>query len=116
MAVPDQHQRFDDAGPPEEFPIYLTSEDRGYQRLVFGRRGELVDFAVMQQLLIGKDWVDVLRFDCRHGRFHVHRFTQRGLESKTDLGDVSDLEGKYDMAVDDITANWEENRRRYRDG
>ena len=83
---------------------------------MFGRRGELVDFAVMQQLLIGKDWVDVLRFDCRHGRFHVHRLTQRGLESKTDLGDVSDLEGKYDMAVDDITANWEENRRRYRDG
>jgi hypothetical protein len=116
VAVPDQHQRHDDEDPPEEFPVYLTSEDRGYQRLVFGRWGRLVDFAIMQQLFLGEDWVDVVRFDCRHGSFHVHRFTRWGLRSRDKLGDLRDLEAKYDMAVEDIAANWEENRRRYLDG
>jgi hypothetical protein len=56
-----------------------------------------------------------VRYDC-HGSFHVHRYTKRGQESKTELGDLDDLDGKFDGAVAEMLEDWEENRRRYLNG
>jgi hypothetical protein len=111
--MPERRQRA--GGVRYDFPIYLSPEDRAHLRIDVGPRGRLLDFAVMQQILIAGEWADVVRYDC-HGGFHVHRFTRRGSESRTELGDLSDLDRKYDAAVDDILDNWEENRRRYLDG
>jgi hypothetical protein len=55
---------------------------------------------------------EVVRYDC-HGSVHVHRFTQRGAETKTKLCDLDDIDRGYDVAVAGILDHWEENRRRY---
>jgi hypothetical protein len=77
--------------------------------------GRLIDFAVMQQLALGEAWDDVVRYDC-HGSFHVHRFTRGGLETKTQLGDLSNLDAKFVRAVMEVLRDWEENLQRYLDG
>ena len=35
-----------------DFPIHLSPEDRAHLRIDVGPRGRLLDFAVMQQILI----------------------------------------------------------------
>jgi hypothetical protein len=43
----------------------------------------------------------VVRYDC-HESVHVHRFTLRGAETRTELCDLDDLDRGYDAAVADI--------------
>ena len=115
MVVPDRRQSDSEEGISYDFPIYLTPEDRAHLRLLVGPRGKLLDFAIMQDILIAGDWMPVVRFDC-HENFHVHRFRIGGVESRTVLGDRNDLDQKFDTAVADMLQHWEENRRRYLDG
>ena len=113
--MPNRRQGDSEEGIRYDFPIYLSPEDRAHLRIVVGNRGQLIDFALMQEVLFARAWVDVVRYDC-HRSFHVHRYTKRGQESKTELGDLDDLDGKFDRAVAEMLEDWEENRRRYLNG
>jgi hypothetical protein len=120
VAVADR-QRDGEERTEEVFTMYLSSvrdrrlslEDRACQRLVWDHRDKLVDFAIMQQILVAKDWSDVVRYDCCHGSFHVHRFTRQGAESRIEIGDLSNLDRNYDIAAEAVAEDWEQNRRRY---
>jgi hypothetical protein len=79
--VPNRRQGDSEEGIRCDFPIYLSPEDRAHLRIVVGYRGQLIDFALMQEVLFAGAWVDVVRYDC-HRSFHVHRFTRRGQESE----------------------------------
>jgi hypothetical protein len=54
-----------------------------------------------------------IRLSWKLPRPSVH---QEGQESKTELGDLDDLDGKFDGAVAEMLEDWEENRRRYLNG
>ena len=125
VAVPDPRQSEGEEVTEEVYHMYLTSkrdgrlslEDRACQRLKWDRRTKSLDFAIMQQILVvANDWPDVVRYDCCHGTFHVHRFFRRRPESRTEIGDLSDLDRNYDIAAEAVVEGWEENRRRYLDG
>jgi hypothetical protein len=115
VAVGDRGQRDGVNEDEETFEIHLGQEDRALQRLRW-RGKRLVDFAIMQQLLLAGTWADVVRYDCCHGTFHVHRFTRWGRESRTEIGDLSDLDWNFDYAADAVVAGWETNRWRYLNG
>jgi hypothetical protein len=115
VAVPNRRQSDEEEGIRYDFPIFLTSEDRAHLRIVVGPRNQLIDFAIVQEILLAGEWAAVLRYDC-HGSFHVHRFTRRGAESKTELGDRSDLGRKFDEAAEDLRDHWQDHRWRYLNG
>ena len=48
--MPERRQRA--GGVRYDFPIHLSPEDRAHLRIDVGPRGRLLDFAVMQQILI----------------------------------------------------------------
>lgn len=102
----------DEEGVQYDFPIHLSQTDRAHLRFVIAPRNRLVDFALVQQLLSAGTWREVVRFDC-HGSVHIHRFTQSGAETRTEICDLDDIDRGYDVAVADIFDHWEENRRRY---
>lgn len=107
----------DEYGDPQEFKVPLGDDDRAVVRMVFGMRGQLLDFALVQQLRDGGRWRDVVRYDCSHGEVHEDRYVkgQRGATKKEICG-LGEIEDGYKVAEDAIFEGWEENRRRYFDG
>jgi hypothetical protein len=108
----------DDEGITHDFPIYLSDESRAHLRMVVGPRNRLLYFALMHQIQVAEEWVNVLRYDCSHGYVHVHRFKRGKAEpvAKRRVCDLDDIDRGYDEAVADVLGNWQENRRRYLNG
>jgi hypothetical protein len=117
VAVVERRQRRQEEGTRDDIDIYFNESrmHRVHVRLEENPSSELRDFAIMQQTLRDGTWVDVVRYDCCHGSFHVHRFTWRGSESREQLGDRSNLDKKFRRATVDILKDWEQNWRRYLD-
>jgi hypothetical protein len=101
-------------GKLDVIPMPLTEEDRIILRMVTGLRGQLLDFALTQQVRDGGQWRDVVRYDCAHGKVHMDRFTkgQSGATKKEICG-LEQIEEGYEIAKDAIFDGWEENRWRY---
>ncbi len=100
-----------------DFPIFLTDDDRGHVRVVTGSWGQLVDFAVAQQVRVDGEWHDVLRYDCAHGTVHLDQYRKgRKKPTKKAVCGLDQIEEGYKEAEEAIFDHWEENRRRYFDG
>jgi hypothetical protein len=106
----EEHHTFDD------YPVYLTDDDRAHVRTVSGSRGQLIDFAVVQQVRVDGEWRDVLRYDCAHGEIHLHRYRQGRKPIKRAVCGLDQIEEGYSRADHAIFGQWQENRRRYFDG
>lgn len=115
-AAPDADEE-DEFGEVQEYKIPLGENDRVVLRMVIGMRGQLLDFALVQQVLDGGRWSDVVRYDCSHGEVHEHRFVKRQRSTiKKEICGLTEIEDGYKVAEDVIFDGWEENRRRYFDG
>lgn len=98
----------------------LGSDDRIHVRY-FLHEGRVVEFAMMQQAMVGPDeWADVVKVDCCHDEVHVHRYSSAGVQvSRTvirPIRSLDDVETGLDEAEELIYEHWEENRRRWNDG
>jgi len=115
-ASPDADEG-DEPGKVEEYKAPLGESDRVVVRIVIGMRGQLLDFALIQQVRDGERWRDVVRYDCSHGEVHEDRYMkgQKGATKKEICG-LAEIEDGYKIAEDAIFDGWEENRRRYFDG
>jgi hypothetical protein len=111
------------AEPTEEFVYFseLSTSDRLVERLVVGSWGQLVSFAVTQQVHLDGDWKDVVRYDCAHGLVHKDNFRKSRAGSKKEKmtplkpGSTT-LEETHDEVWEALQGSWEENRRRYLNG
>lgn len=105
-----------DTSEETEYQVYLgaAGEDRVIVRLVT-ERGQLIDFAMIQETIDGGQWRAVVRYDCSHGTVHVHRFRHGGRRpmSKKVVATLEDIETAFLLAERGIYDAWEENRRVY---
>ena len=125
MSAPPEPSASETTDPSEEpvttstFPVPLSDEDRMVVRLTTGQWDQIVDFAIMQQVLVEGKWRDVVRYDCAHGRVHAHafRFGRDDPVKEWDLRGCDDLEDGYKRAWGVILSEWQASHRRYfRDG
>jgi hypothetical protein len=104
-------------GEVEEFKAPLGDDDRVVVRLVTGMRGQLLDFALIQQVRDGGRWRDVVRYDCAHGEVHEDRYVKgRKGATKKEICHLGEIEDGYKYADKAVFDRWEENRRRYFNG
>lgn len=77
--------------------------------------GQVVEFSLNHRALIGDEWKEVIRYDTRHGRLHVHRFWRPQGNQVTYLEEPrcrpTDRSEKLQAARDDIIEGWERHRR-----
>ncbi len=92
-------------------------------RLQLDERDRVVEFAVMQMTRYGESYREVARVDTAHGTVHVHQLygnqdDQDGqvIRDLYKIESQEDVEHGLDLAIDFIQDNWDENRRRWRDG
>lgn len=109
----------EECDPEEQSDWPLDLENRLIMRR-WTRDGRLVDFALVHE---AKDdhgnWAQVAEIDCKHGEVHKH---QRYLYSDgpgrrtviKEIRDQSDIEESFDPALNDISDNYEEHLRRWR--
>jgi hypothetical protein len=111
---PSQDADEEEEGQVEVIPMPLTDEDRIILRMETGLRGQLLDFAFVQQVKDGGQWQDVVRYDCEHDTVHMHRFTKGGTgTSRKEICGLDQIEEGYEIVNNAIFDGWEENRRRY---
>lgn len=84
---------------------------------------KLVEFAVLQRVLIGRTWHDVVLIDsCHHDEVHAHwytRATDDDLRTRQTLMPITcrdDLDAGYDMAYEMVFKSWERNVERWQHG
>lgn len=101
------------------YSIDLGPSDRLVIRLNEDPHEQIVEFAVVQQTLVGGTWEEVLRVDTAHAEVHVHHFRRAGGESREVLATITgpnDVTRGYDEAYAMVLAGWNDNVRRWRDG
>jgi hypothetical protein len=96
-------------------PVYV---DEGHRVTVRQQdcRGQLLDFALIQERFVEGSWQVVVRIDCCHGEVHMHRMNASGLEFRRDVllpitGQACVAEG-YEKAERIVFDEWSENVRR----
>jgi len=85
-------------------------------------RGKVVDFAIMQQVLVEDEWTEVTRIDTKHGEVHRHNFTCDGAEDRiviekipTACGNSWDfVDSWFQKALDIMFNEWESRRTEWR--
>jgi hypothetical protein len=88
--------------------------------MLYDLRDNLVDFAFM--LMTGTPGAQhqVARADIRHTGLHVHWFHQDGTQLRREeirqVTALPDVRAAYNDALDRVTDNWEEYKRRWRHG
>ena len=123
MADAGERPRFLGQFDPEELSeddlnvFDLGPDCRCIQRMTY-YKGRVVAFAIMQEIRHEGEWVVVIRADTCHDQAHWHRFAKRKAEQidrrpLCDLTSIDDVEQGFDDASDLITAQWEENIRRW---
>lgn len=83
-------------------------------------RDRLHGYAVMHMTWSGKGLEQVVRIDTRHQEVHLHQFGRGGVELSRRclriIQSLRDIEEGYDEALELITENWEEHKRRWQRG
>lgn len=76
--------------------------------------GRVVSFSVNYRAVIKGEWIEVIRYDTRHGRLRVHEFWPAGAERVTPLEELParDYTDALRYAMDDLDANWNTYRRK----
>jgi hypothetical protein len=116
-ASPDAEEEAEEYGTLEDYPIYLTEDDRAHVRTVRGLRKQLLDFALVQQVKVDGKWCDVVRYDCAHDEVHVDTYRKgRKKPTKKKVCGLDEIEDGYNRAEAAIFDRWQENRRRYFNG
>lgn len=122
MSQEPAEAEFMDQFPPEEriehppLKYDLGPDAEVVQRWVEWR-GRIVWFAMIHHVLVGEEWVEVIRADTCHDEAHVHRFDKNGAELKRQtlcsLSTIDDVDRGWDAAADLVMDQWEENLRRW---
>lgn len=102
---------------------FIGPGEKIWMRLLTDQTDRLVDFAVMQMTLVGNRYVQVARVDSKHGTVHVHQLFRATPDDtfghRREMFEIScqeDVERGLEAGVDFVTENWEEHKRRWRDG
>jgi len=75
--------------------------------------GEVLAFVVQLECFFEDGgWAPVVRYDTAHGFAHRDKLRPKGETDKTEMPVGTYKEG-LNYAIDDLKANWQENRRRY---
>jgi hypothetical protein len=89
-------------------------------RMLHDLRDNLVDFAVILMTGAPGTLQTVARVDIRHTGLHVHWFRQDGellrREEISPVTTLAEVQAAYNEALDRITRDWEEYKRRWRHG
>lgn len=121
-AEPEEYRPPDRSRCDEEpWAASLSESDRIFVRPTT-YRGKVVDFAIMQQVLIDDEWVEVARIDTNHGTVHRHLFRSDGSQERIVIETIPT--GKHDSwtfvdswlqkAFDMMFNEWESWRRQWR--
>lgn len=91
------------------FIRHLTTEDLVDVELDL-HQGRVVGFRVNYRAYLHNTWVEIARYDTRHGRLHLHRFWLDSDEQVLDLEpqnrSTRDYGARFTQAVEDISENW----------
>ncbi len=83
----------------------------------FIKRRKIDNYVVQLEHVLGGDWKQVVRFNYYHGFAHKDTYNQDGEQTKkVDLGTFSDLKDAVDLAIMDISRNYKEYIRRFKEG
>lgn len=89
-------------------------------RMVFDLYDNLVDFAVVLMTGPTEAKSEVARLDIRHTGLHVHWYRQDGTELRRQeimpVRTLAEVQAAYNEALDRMTDNWAEYKRRWRRG
>jgi len=85
---------------PEDIVFYSFDTDAETRKLT--------GFCVIQLLELDGQTREVIKFDCAHGKCHVHRY-YKFAEHKEGLGREISTETLYEC-IDDIMKNWQKYR------
>ena len=62
--------------PPQSWFKYLDHETRIRTRMTTNNRREVTVFTLQLEILVGDDWLPVVRYDTAHGEAHVNLIDQ----------------------------------------
>lgn len=108
----------------QEEQVYDSSVDEPGDilriRMLFDLHDNLVDFAVVLMTGPTEAKREVARADIRHTGLHVHWFQQDGTELLRQeimlVRTLQEVQAAYNEAMDRMTDNWAEYKRRWRHG
>jgi hypothetical protein len=105
------------------FNWLIAAGEMIYQRIMTNQDDRIVEFAVMQMTQVGGHYVQVARVDSEHGTIHAHQLFKATPDDTVGqrremfvISSVDDVALGLDAGIEFLTENWEENKRRWRDG
>lgn len=116
------------APDPDECDEYVSNwfiapGEKICQRIMTNQDDRIVEFAVIQMTLVGSHYVQVARVDSEHGTVHAHQLFKATPDNTVGqrremfvISSVDDVALGLEAGVDFVAENWEENKRRWRDG
>ena len=106
-------------GPPWEPEFVVAPGVKYIQRLGMDERGQVAAWAVIQMRYRDGHWARVAVYDVCHGKsLHVHLYDAHEVEfdEHVVVGGLvrsrEDFEDRLDLAIERVTAYWQENERR----
>lgn len=117
--APTQRHWSPELPPEDDWSQRIPISDTVRYLICTGRdeRGELAEWAVVQERLLDGHWIRVAVYDHAHDKgIHRHLYDQFGNQfDETSLRPVHcrrDFEAGLDYCVDSVVERWEENERR----
>lgn len=102
------------------YSALLPEQDILIHRFEMDDRDRILGFAMMHMTKGPKSNEQVIRIDTRHSEVHLHQFgcgnVQLARRVLRIIREQRDVEVGYDEALDVITENWEEHKRRWQRG
>ena len=102
------------------YSTVLPEQDILIHRFEMDDRDRILGFAMMHMTKGSKGNEQVVRIDTRHSEVHLHQFGQGNVQISRrvlrNIRELKDVEVGYDEALDVITENWEEHKRRWQRG
>ncbi len=84
---------------------------------LFINKGKIDNYVVQLEHLMDSNWKQVVRFNYYHGFAHKDVYNKNGEQArKVDSGIFSDLKDAVDMAITDISRNYKEYIRKFKEG
>jgi hypothetical protein len=98
-----------------EYDRQLGTSGAEWLRIRFStERGSVTNFTVQYETMIGDQVLPVIRYDCTHGFAHVDVLAPDGTQvSKRPMSEHLSLKQAMQLAIADLTENWETYRARF---
>lgn len=92
--------------------IFMLSDKDRKRHEHLKDKGKVLEFVVQYEILLGKKWMPVVRYDTAHGYAHKDLISPDGSKEKIFMG-VVNLNEALTLADKDINENWERYKDRY---